>query len=761
MAGAPKSGHASTSNTEEPSFLRTDKRVDDPVRFTGCTCLLHASRFPSHRWCSASPRHPASPLTTCTQVSPAPQAFLKARRMESLVVNAGLAVACAGQPRRADPSAAAHAPAALPAGEMPSGSRATASGAHCVRGRLPRRSTRPSLVSHLLLDHCLEEEQGTEDEEADAATSDEEADDDDAMALDQAGMRTGQEPPSERRTAPAVVPSPPSSGGGPAFGGPGRSGDGAAPRGGLEPVFKFQPLPSLAQLEDIVDDFHSTYMATIVRTWPQAEVTRTSRRANADGAHCPGARSRAARGTDADVKTWSSRIHTAVLFADFVGRVLCIPRTGPRPSDAEIDRGVKKFFACLNPLTLEVINLFLDARRRGYAVAGGGKPVQEKTIKAYSAGLSHLFARARVSGTTGPRVVPDCLGVSSPWQLKGLPELEKEKAEVREDAGKFMGNPMMTDDVRSHKSSAEKDARQSGEHSTTSADVTPAMLLQLYNSMVLCHMPAAKNAESSSQDDAAPAADDHPPVEAHALPLHCRPPAAPLGTSAASRTAVETDFLAYLFYAFLFVTLARPVSLLNLKYKGITLPDPLVASNEQFFNKCVWKRCLVAYVLCWSGLCLLAFWSRPSRHHVEIMKISRRTMLTTAAPTACQSSSLCFGWMHRSAQAQAPAVHRRYSPHHQGRLQNYRPSHCAYLQLLCLHFRGGRGDDGPLNVHPVQRGPRQPAAAAYGRSALGVVVSGGGGQWQRVAQLARLPKHVHGRQTGQGRLPASSDVVRD
>eukprot|EP00170_Pyropia_yezoensis_P001865 contig_7968_g1869 len=61
----------------------------------------------------------------------------------------------------------------------------------------------------------------------------------------------------------------------------------------------------------------------------------------------------------------------------------------------------------------------------------------------------------------------------------------------------------------------------------------------------------------------------------------------PAGNDAniANLSARQTDFLAYAFYAFLFKTLARPLTLINLKYKDITLPDTLVPANEHFFNK--------------------------------------------------------------------------------------------------------------------------------------------------------------------------------
>ncbi len=517
--------------------------------------------------------------------------------MESLLVTAGKAVAAARQPTPDDAAASVGA-----TGTPAHGHGATGAGLPplpAVRGRLPRRGIRSTFMEAMILDHCLDEETKDDSDAGDGAEEAEEEDPSDGDSVEAGGDDEQGLVPGTAAGGRAQPPPQATNGPGPAL----RDGlaSGQVPPTELEPTFSFQPLPSLAQLKDNTDEFTSQFMELIVRSWPQAEVTRTSRKANAAGARCGGARPRAAKGTDADLKTWASRIHTALLFANFVGRAICIPTTGPRPCDAEIDRGVAKFFSCLNESTLEVINRFLDSRRRGYAVAGGGAPVQEKTIKAYSAGLTHLFARARVSGVAGKRVVPDCIGVSAPWQLKGVAELEREQRGVRADAGLFVGNPMMADDVRLHKTSAEREARQAGEHSTTSGNVTPALLLQLFDALVTCHLPARKMAGDmpagiSSRDAPAPAVSEPPNNQAPVPPPGATEPAAPPAGQCASQSASETDFLAYLFYAFLFVTLARPISLLNLKYKDISLPDPLVAGNEQFFNQYVAWDCLLVCV---------------------------------------------------------------------------------------------------------------------------------------------------------------------
>lgn len=109
------------------------------------------------------------------------------------------------------------------------------------------------------------------------------------------------------------------------------------------------------------------------------------------------------------------RISVAMRFANFVGRTVCIPLSGPRPSDKELDRGVAQIFDCLNLSTQEVINTFLDARREAVEVAGGGTIVMERTMKGYAAAVGFLFTNARVNGVVGLKLVKDSEGARSPW----------------------------------------------------------------------------------------------------------------------------------------------------------------------------------------------------------------------------------------------------------------------------------------------------------------------------------------------------------
>jgi len=57
------------------------------------------------------------------------------------------------------------------------------------------------------------------------------------------------------------------------------------------------------------------------------------------------------------------------------------------------------------------------------------------------------------------------------------------------DAGTHVGNPMSTDDLKDFRGATQKDARHSGEHSLSSAPVTPAVMEALHNELVVKHVP--------------------------------------------------------------------------------------------------------------------------------------------------------------------------------------------------------------------------------------------------------------------------------
>jgi len=139
-------------------------------------------------------------------------------------------------------------------------------------------------------------------------------------------------------------------------------------------------------------------MISAVALWPQAAVWTKRRRLSAGGADCGGAGENPAAGTNATLTTWSSRIRTACAFANFIGRTICIHRGDERPSDSEIERGIRKFFTCLTPFTKLS---FLKCRRAGYSIAGGYKQVTAISLKDYLSALTFLFAEAKLDGPLG------------------------------------------------------------------------------------------------------------------------------------------------------------------------------------------------------------------------------------------------------------------------------------------------------------------------------------------------------------------------
>jgi len=376
---------------------------------------------------------------------------------------------------------------------------------------------------------------------------------------------------------------------------------------GIEPRFDFVVVPSADQLKDVSDPFVSQYMMDITSEWPQPTTSRLRKRLNALGKESAGASRGTTRGSNATMKTWSSRIRTACAFANFVGRTVCIDPALSRPIDGEIDRGVQKFFRCLSPYTKLVITTFLECRRRGYPVSGGGRRLSATSLKDYSSGLSFLFAEAKVDGPRGVvPVVVDCCERTSPWQPKGIAELREEE-KVRADPGSFTGNPMATADVRDFRGATNKEARHDGETQLSSAPVTESMIQRFFDAMIRSHqtaidkdgervslMSALKDMVASSVFGLSGTTPAGSAAPRSSLPAAARASAAeepssddecdtPSFTPPSNALA---DFLVYVFYVFAFLTVARPIILINLKFKDINWPDMTVAENQEFFNRC-------------------------------------------------------------------------------------------------------------------------------------------------------------------------------
>jgi len=52
----------------------------------------------------------------------------------------------------------------------------------------------------------------------------------------------------------------------------------------------------------------------------------------------------------------------------------------------------------------------------------------------------------------------------------------------------------------------------------------------------------------------------------------------------------DTDKLDYVFYVMLFISLRRPVTIMDLKFEDVFFPDMRMAENQEFFNRYVVLR---------------------------------------------------------------------------------------------------------------------------------------------------------------------------
>lgn len=346
----------------------------------------------------------------------------------------------------------------------------------------------------------------------------------------------------------------------------------AVPTGTTEPAFEFAPLPTDAKLASNSDKFVSEYIMQVVANWPQTPATAKRRRLNRNGDDCPGAALGAALGTNASIKTWSTRIRVACSFANFIGRAVCWHPSDPRPTDVERDRGVRKFFRCLSPFTKRVIVSFLNCRKKGLAVAGGGRPLSAVSLKDFTNALTFLFGEAKVDGPSGDEdLVIDCADRAATWKAKGEAEFKAEKA-FREDPGTFIGNPMTTTDLKNWRSATNKQARLDGEQSKSAAAVTPELMRSLHNELFLRHVATTRDAAAGFSAAG---------TEPSSAPEEQR------GTYAAPSDK-DADHVNYALYVLAFISLARPATLLDLKFEDVTFPDMKLAENAEFFNRYVW-----------------------------------------------------------------------------------------------------------------------------------------------------------------------------
>lgn len=142
---------------------------------------------------------------------------------------------------------------------------------------------------------------------------------------------------------------------------------------------------------------------------------------------------------------------------------------------------------------------------------------------------------------------------------------------MRPDAGTHIGNPMATDDLKDICGATHKDARHSGEHSLSSAPVTSAVMQALHNELMAKHFPSMDAVDSALQ-------------QTIRQPL-ARPASSDNNAAMKLASAVQADIFMYIFYVFAFITVARPVSLINLIFGDISFSDLMLANEQEFFNR--------------------------------------------------------------------------------------------------------------------------------------------------------------------------------
>ena len=255
---------------------------------------------------------------------------------------------------------------------------------------------------------------------------------------------------------------------------------------------------------------------------------------------------------------------------------------------------MRTFFTCLTPFTKLTIIGFIKCRRAGYSIADSDLTLSAVSLTDYTSALACLTGEAKLDGPLGvTSLVNDCTERTSPWQMEGVAELTNEK-KVRADPGTFFGNPMATADVKKFRGAANKEARQGGEQSLSSAPVTTELMAALHAEIFLSHLPPP--AAPASRTPLAPTA---PPDPAPLLNGCAKAPPASLSPAAPGNSLREeaarlsgyspppvgqADMLTYVYYVVAFITLARPVTINFMKIADVTFSDMIFPRTTNLFR---------------------------------------------------------------------------------------------------------------------------------------------------------------------------------
>ena len=401
---------------------------------------------------------------------------------------------------------------------------------------------------------------------------------------------------------------------------------------GLELGSDFALAPTIAQMKVNASFFVSMWMLAVTAMWPQRVSACRRKQLAKLGIGITGGSNDPSQ-SDVSAKTWSSRIMVACAFAQFVGRTICMDPSESNVSQKEMDRRVQAFFAHLTLQTRDFVTALLDARRHSIAVCGSTRYVKMLTMKAYSSVFSFMFGSAHNIGVRqGIKIVLECEKSATPWQLKAHQDCQTDKR-FRERPGTHRGSPMATATVKSFKTAASDDARFKGDQSVQSAPVTPEIVEQLYSWMFMRHVPA----------DAGRGEGDGTPSRERATPSNLVTEPTPTGSVQTmpqplppvhSSSMAKTDFMMYIFYVLLWMTLARPKTLLRIKFSDVPLPDLTVPRNLHFLNRYCACHLLKELAHLQFSVRSSRAWSRAlvRRGYTEPFSLSRVAMLNFVVP---------------------------------------------------------------------------------------------------------------------------------
>ena len=249
---------------------------------------------------------------------------------------------------------------------------------------------------------------------------------------------------------------------------------------------------------------------------------------------------------------WKHSHRLFAFLADFLGNMVVLPAArAAKKTDINVDAEVFKLLSCLTESTPLYLRAFFESRRLGHAASGGTTALKMRTVSNDMKPIGHLFARARLPARLGGGTVcPDCSAGGEEFRAKSSSTVVAEQGQTR---GTHRGNPMRDLYIKDFQKDGLVNARAAGERPRSNAAVTPLLMRALSRSLVMRHVPVGR-------------------------------PSTLIARTCTNISDIKGDFLRYCVYAFSFMTLARPITTLNLRQKDI-LPPPRLSPHDSAFNR--------------------------------------------------------------------------------------------------------------------------------------------------------------------------------